>query len=333
LPKKLRNNKCLELLTHTKPADITVLTINETWYCPVKCPYCHITLKASLEDTRKLETEDLISACKEANRIGINQYRFSGGEPTIVGETLFEHAKIVTKITGKKPLLLTSGFNLSEEWCSEARNLFSGIYISAESPIKPFHSVIKPEKILHFIKQYSTKSLPLQLGITLIKPECYPKLYEIFSYLYEGADRKTIPQLSSPSLKNYISPTMSQLRYLKEETEKIFANFGIIPYYFSEFVGSLLHIRDKANRFVINLNPYGKFHPFSSLKEGLQRQVTLRKRIMFEKIEKCRECAWKDCCHTFDGGIINKIPYFSICSTRKTIYQGILDGLEIFVKK
>lgn len=314
-----------------KATDLTVLTMNETWYCPVRCGYCHITQKASLMDKKTLSTLALIKVCKEAKKYGFKEYRFSGGEPTVIGDKLFEHAKIVLKIVGKKPILLTSGYNLSEEWCEKAVNLFSAIYVSLESPIKPLHSLIRTDDILHFIREYSSDELPLKLGCTLIRPESYKHLYHIFSYLYEGTHGTSFPQLSSPTLKDYIAPTQTQLKYLQAETAKIYADYGIVPWYFSDIIGSVLHMKDRANRYVANLNPDGAFYPYSSLADALNQEILIKQKSLSERRPNCIKCEWFDCCNPFDNGI--KIPYSNLCSLRKTLFQGILNGLEIYRSK
>ncbi|MCP4605115.1 MAG: hypothetical protein GY847_32090, partial [Proteobacteria bacterium] len=79
----------------------------------------------SREDKGVLAAEDLIRECKSGAKYGVKEYRFSGGEPTTIGDKLFEYAEIVYDITGQKPTLLTSGVGISNRWLKKAANKFS----------------------------------------------------------------------------------------------------------------------------------------------------------------------------------------------------------------
>lgn len=308
----------------------TILTLNETWYCPIKCWYCHIRRKASLDNKRELNMENLIKACEKAVELGFNEYRFSGGEPTCVGDRLFEHARKIYEITGNKPSLLTSGYNLSEEWCEKAKNIFTAIYISVEDPIDPYHKVTDPDTILNFIKNFSSKQLPLKLGLTLIKPESYEHIYDTYSYLFKGTGKKCFPQLSSPYIYKYKIPTLNQVKDLCTETKKIFSEYGAIPFYFSEYIGAFPLSRKKIYRHVVNLNPDGTFYPFSSIDEALS-QTTLRRKEQLNAREDCKICEWFDFCNPIDEHM--KIHYSDLCFIRKSVFEAILEGLEIYGEK
>lgn len=308
----------------------TILTLNETWYCPLKCWYCHIRRKASLDDKRELDTKDLIKACEETVELGFDEYRLSGGEPTCIGDRLFEHAEKVYEITGKKPALLTSGYNLSEEWCDKAKNIFSGIYISVENPIDPYHKVTDPDILLHFIKDFSSKQLPLKLGLTLIKPESYGHLYDIYSYLLKGTDKRCFPQLSSPYIHEHKIPTLNQVKALCIETRKIFSEYGTVPFYFSEYIGVFPLSRKKINRHVVNLNPDGTIYPYSSIREALSCTISSRVEQLNKRTD-CKTCEWFDFCNPIDEHM--DVHYSDLCFIRKAIFEAMLEGLEIYGEK
>ena len=305
--------------------DFKVFTINETWYCPIRCSYCHVTKKADLSDKTILSKANLRIACSQAKGYDFDEYRFSGGEPTVIKDKLFEDANIVREIAGRKPVLLTSGYGLSEEWCRNAENLFSNIYISSESPILPYHKKINPDLIVELIKNYSSKKVPLKLGLTLIRPEGYKQLYDIFSYFYEGTNYKSFPQLSSPSLKDYVHPTSNQLEHLQTETEKIFLDYGIIPFYFACFIGTSLFYGEKIDRYVVNVNPDGQYSPFNSISEALDNEILASLKRKNERRE-CVNCEWADSCNPWDTGV--DAPDAQLCQVRKAIFSGIYKGLS-----
>ena len=132
---------------------LTVLTISLTWNCPVKCDYCHITSKASLDDKEIISRENLIQELKIAIDNNIDEIRFSGGEPVVIGDKLFEYADIVYDITGKKTNLLTSGIGINSKWLSKAKNKFLGIYVSVENPIEQYQTVVNNASILNSLRK------------------------------------------------------------------------------------------------------------------------------------------------------------------------------------
>jgi len=316
-----------EIIISNINQDLTVFTINETWFCPIKCKYCHIRNKASLLDKTVLSTENLIEGCNQAKKLQFKEYRISGGEPTIIGEKLFYDAKIIKKIVNKKPSLLTSGFFLSDIWCENASNLFSNIFISAESPINPYHSHTNPNQITNLIKERSSKKLPLKFGVILIPPTSYKHLYEIFSFFYNGVDGLSYPQISSPSIRSYIQPNHYQLSHLKDQTSRIFRDFGPIPFYFTEFIGPIQTFSNKIKRYVININPDGGFTPYSSAQDALYNKISDLNSINRHNSE-CKKCNWADCCNPWENRI--NIPTRQLCKVRISLFEGIFEGLKKF---
>ncbi|MBZ0099552.1 MAG: radical SAM protein, partial [Taibaiella sp.] len=132
--------------------DVTVLTFNLTWNCPVRCSYCYRTLSVSRGHKKILSKEDLIRECHIAKEYGIREYRFSGGEPIVIGDTLFEYADMVYEITGYKPVVMTSGYGIDDTWLKKARNKFTGVAISVENPLAPLQTVVNNRNILDLIR-------------------------------------------------------------------------------------------------------------------------------------------------------------------------------------
>lgn len=160
-----------------------VLTINPTWRCPVNCSYCHITEKASLEDKQVINASTLKTELLKASKLGFQEIRFSGGEPLVIGDKLFDFADLVFDTTGVKPSLLTSGLGMNLKWASKARGKFSGIYVSVENPIEPIQTVVNNKEIIKFMNDNSSEDLPLTYGLTLLTSEHFKNAKTIFDLL------------------------------------------------------------------------------------------------------------------------------------------------------
>ncbi|WP_081703112.1 radical SAM protein [Desulfuromonas sp. TF] len=304
-----------------------ILTLNMTWLCPVKCPYCHVERKASLKDDHYLDKADLVRACKEALSLSFNEFRFSGGEPTSAGDKLFDYARTVFDITGVKPSILTSGVYINENWIRKSSGLFSSIYISVENPLHPFHEVVDVNLILKYIKEYSSEETPLRFGLTLVGPESYKNLFEIFESLYEGCGQKCWPQLTSPYLRSFVKPTKKELKALSVETQKIFRKYGAIPCYFLAFTGDKVFEKEHAYRQVANLNPDGSYEKFYSLKQLINHKKEKLNKSIKKRSTFCQNCDWKDCCSPFSEDLeLNMCA--SYCDVRRALFDGMLDGLE-----
>lgn len=305
--------------------DWTVLNINVTWFCPVKCEYCHITSKGSHKDRRILSLQDLARECEVGRSYGIDEYRFSGGEPLSLGDRLFEYADVVRDITGKKPAVLTSGIYLNKNWLHKARGKFSGIYISIENPFEPLQHVVDPIKMMELIRGNFTEDLPLRYGLTLVTASQFANIKRIFNTYYDNVNRSFMPQLEYPSLKNFILPSEEELKNIYSETKWVFREFGAIPYYFVNVIGPIAALSNNSYRVVANLNPDGRYDIYSSMREAFE---TKYKWIEYSKIrqqesETCQSCDWIQCCRHHGGDLM-----YDWCNLRKAIFQGIYDGLK-----
>lgn len=309
------------------PNDISVLTINVTWRCPVKCSYCHITMKASLDDRGVLSRDALNRELDSARKYNITEYRFSGGDPIVIGDTLFEYADLVFDKTGQKPSLLTSGIGINDSWMRKARGKFSGIYLSVENPLEPIQTVVDNKYVLKLIGEYSCTELPFQYGLTLIEAHHFKNVVEIFEMLYENSARKVMPQLDYPCIKNYVLPTSRQLQEVYESTRTLFAKYGLIPFYFVNLVGSLAYLGDDKLRVVVNLHPDGKYDIYDTLLDAWEYSYKLKYYALKQQSQSttCQKCEWVDSCKFHESGRIQ----YDWCDLRMAIFQGMYAGLNI----
>lgn len=312
--------------------DISVLTFNVTWRCPVKCPYCYITTKVSLDDKTVLSKEDLIRECELGVHYGIKEYRFSGGEPTIIGDTLFEYADLVRDITGQKPTLLTSGIGINDKWLLKAKNRFSIIAISVENPLEPLQTVVDNKKMLRVIKEHACdEELPLKYGLTLIAARQFKNVERIFDMLYENVDGQFMPQLDYPCLKEFNKPTSNELHDIYLSTRSLFEKYSVIPYYFVYLIGSIVWLSEDVFRHVINLYADGQYQMHDSLLDRWQFEYKQQNYAL--KLQNtsttCQKCSWMDSCKHHPEGRLQ----YDWCDLRRAIFEGIYDGLGVGIQK
>lgn len=305
--------------------DWSVLNLNVTWFCPVKCSYCHVTSKGSHDDKFILPEETLIKQCRVAKKLGVKEYRFSGGEPLSLGDTLFKYADIVYRESGKKPVVLTSGAYIDKKWLEKAKGKFSGIYISIENPLGPLQTVIDSTKMLKLIKENHSPELPFKYGLTLMSADQFKNIGKIFELFYKNVEKKFMPQFEYPCLKDFIVPTNEELNDIYKETRKLFKKHGIISYYFVNIIGSLSFLNQKIFRVVANLNPDGRFDVDTSMLGAFKTRYSwLDYSIEREKIsDVCQKCEWIDCCRQHGVGLM-----YDWCGLRKAIFKGMYDGLD-----
>lgn len=310
--------------------DWTVININVTWFCPVHCSYCHVTTKASHEDRLILSPEKLIAECKVGADLGVKEYRFSGGEPASLGDRLFEYADIVFEYTGKKPAVLTSGVYLNDDWLKKARGKFSGIYISVENPLSPLQTVVDSTKVLRIIKDNFSDDLPIKYGVTLITAPQFKNISQIFDLFYKNVDQTFMPQFDYPCLKDFTSPTKEELEDIACETTKLFKKYGLIPFYFVDVIGSLLFLKEKFLRVVVNLNPDGTYDINDSMLNAFKMKYSWLD-YSFNRQQNspaCQKCEWFDTCRYHSIGLM-----YDWCNLRGALFGGMYEGLKLHDKK
>jgi MoaA/NifB/PqqE/SkfB family radical SAM enzyme len=324
---ELSEARKVSVFSRQNPQDISVLTINASWFCPVKCSYCHITKKASLDERDILHEEALAKELALAKKHGITEIRFSGGEPVALGDKLFEYAALVYDITGKKPVLLTSGIGINTRWMNKARGRFSGIYVSVENPLKPIQTVVDNQTILQMIRENVSDELPFRYGLTLVVAEHFKNIETIFDILYENVNKKFMPQLDYPCLKDFITPMSAQLTDVYHATKLLFAKYGLIPYYFVNLIGSPVFLSKDAFRLVLNLHPDGKYDIYDTMAEAWEYAYKFKTYALKVQNQSttCGKCEWKATCKFHESGRV----MYDWCDLRIAIFRGMYDGLGV----
>jgi len=319
------------MFSEYRDRDLSVLTFNVTWYCPVRCSFCYITTKVSHEDKEILSKKDLIRECTIGRKYGVKEYRFSGGEPITIGDRLFEYADIVFGITGQKPVLLTSGIGINDRWLKKARCKFSVIAVSVENPLEPIQTVVDCHRTLEIIRENVSEDLPFRYGLTLVTAPHFKDIETIFDMLYDNVDKQFMPQLDYPCLKNFVNPTRDELHDIYVSTKVLFRKYRVVPYYFVYLVGSLVWLSRDALRIVLNLYPDGKYEIYDSMLECWQAQYKWQYYALKQQSisRSCRKCDWTDSCRHHPEGHLR----YDWCNLRRAIFEGMYDGLGVDIKE
>jgi MoaA/NifB/PqqE/SkfB family radical SAM enzyme len=267
----------------------------------------------------------LIRELRAARKCGVREYRFSGGDPLVVGDRLFEYADIVSAVTGEKPALLSSGAGITPGWLKKARGKFSEIAVSVENPLAPLQTKLDVENLLEIIRQYTCDETPLTYGLTLVSADRFRDVVDIFTMLYDNVGRKFMPQLDYPCLRTYEPPSPPQLADLRRETASLFERFGLIPCYFAYFVGSLNWAANRQLRINVNLDPDGSYQIYDSFLERLQIEYRWQKyiRAQQQSSSRCGKCEWVDCCTHHPRWELR----YDWCELRRAVFEGMYDGL------
>lgn len=113
---------------HLNKEETNHFSIILTSKCNLNCSYCHFFSKhdrANALDLPENLLDDYLNFIKYFNKhtISKNSVRFSGGDPIILGDKLFEIADKTYKITNLKPFILTGGKGINKDWINKAQKV------------------------------------------------------------------------------------------------------------------------------------------------------------------------------------------------------------------
>ena len=180
------------------------------------------------------------------------QCRFSGGEPLVLGDRIFNLAEKIHSVTGIDPYILTNGKNISKNFVVLAqKSRISHLYVSLENPLEPDKGAPNPEEIISKIKRYNSDEFPIIPAITVISNRQFKNLYKICRIFYKELGR--LPAISEISVNSFVPPTKKQLGELYENVFKTVRYFhsktairlfpDVSPeLYFGEYDHHILHL-------------------------------------------------------------------------------------------
>lgn len=198
--------------------------------CNMHCTYCHFFEHVTKKSARDMSNSQLINYFNFINYFKENieghnvDYRFSGGDPIVLGDRLFEIADMGYKITGVKPYFLTAGNGISENWIEKARrSSLSACMISIENPLNPDPGAMNPYEIMKIMKKYDSEDFRLLPGVTVVRNENFKDIYEISRIVYEEIG--LLPKIQEINYGAYESPTDEQLESLYDNLYRVVRDF------------------------------------------------------------------------------------------------------------
>lgn len=201
-----------------------------TGRCNVACTYCHYYLarnRAAVEydlpDAQFDAYLQFIGLWRKAVG-GYVQYRFSGGDPMVLGKRLFTLADRGFEVTGLKPFILTAGKALSPRWVEQAqKHSISHVFVSIENPFAPDPGAPDPVKVARAIKQSHSESLPILPGVCVVQNKDFVRLYDICCWFFEKLGK--IPVISECNYAAYVPPTETEWSALQQNIERVIQTF------------------------------------------------------------------------------------------------------------
>lgn len=239
---------------------IYTVSVGVTGRCNCHCTYCHYFKSRSrqqfaydISDSQFDVYMRFIKLCSERIN-GKLSYRFSGGEPMILGERLFELANRGFDITNIKPFILTAGKKLNKNWVVSAQNsAISHAFVSVENPIFPDPGAPDPKRIVRLIKEYSTDKFPIRAGVCVIPAKAFRNLYDICTWFFE--ELGYIPLICEINYDSYQSPTENEWMDLQNVLYDVVHDFGLITplNLFSSVIPEYAYGGDDPYLFELNL--------------------------------------------------------------------------------
>jgi len=152
------------------------------------------------------------------------QYRFSGGEPLVLKDRLFELADYGYKKTGIPPYILTNGLGITKNWVEKAKkHHIKYLFVSLENPFNPSAGAPQTEKIVAKIKKFNSSKLPIIPGVTIVKNDDFKALYSTCEYFYD--ELGAIPTISELNFQAFEDPSRKQIKDLYNNILEIVREF------------------------------------------------------------------------------------------------------------
>lgn len=334
----------MKLPEHLKQKKKIILcfSILVTGRCNANCSYCHY-FAANPRDKIMTDISDELFDCyckliKMAKNIlpkNIEvQCRFSGGEPTILGDRLFDLADRVYKATGIRPYVLTNGALLDDCFIEKAKvSKINHFYVSMENPLEVDSGSFDFYQIAAKVKKYNSEKLPIIPAVTIIANDQFENLFKIAKIFYEEIG--CLPTFNELSYGKFQPPTKRQLQDLRDNVIKVVKFFKdktpikIFPYVSPELSYGT------AEHYIAEVDFLNKYQVDANNIDEKLFQILNRLDIDYPKYD-CRitDCDWYGSCsnlkwvwtHGFDKlEIDNKLK--SYCLLKKTLNQAFYDAL------
>ena len=119
--RRMYDNELSRLLTENAPKGLRTLIIAITKKCPLNCEHCFEWDNLNKEEV--MTTSELIEMVRAYQDFGTTQIMFSGGEPLMRKDDLFEI--LDSSKPGTDFWIITSGFGLEQKECRASQKAWS----------------------------------------------------------------------------------------------------------------------------------------------------------------------------------------------------------------
>lgn len=321
-----------------KADDYLHLSITATGRCNASCSYCHFYAsrmrpKMMYDINQHIFRYyiDLIKYIKEDIGHRKITYRLSGGEPLVMGDSVFDMSQYGYDKLGLKLNILTNGIALNDNMIESAKKSNIGAFIvSLENPFEVADGAADPVKIIEKIRQYNSDDLQVLPGIVIVSNRMFNKLEQICDYFYENMG--CIPPISEKTYDFYESPTTDELVALKENVANIVEKYSeitsleLFPYIIPEINNN------GGNEYLVELDIEG-----NAVKETYKASYD----FLINKINKSypmvqcdKQCDWSEFCarrkwlwdystNSIDAEIKRK----DYCLLKQSLCEGYLEGM------
>ncbi|WP_028983450.1 radical SAM protein [Sporolactobacillus terrae] len=320
--------------------DIWALSITITGKCNAFCDYCHFYARKDRKEYNiNLDEEvfkkyvQLIKRIKEKYHKNL-QVRFSGGEPLMARNRLFEYSEYIYQETGIKPFALSNGKALDEKIMKKADDShLSGFYVSIENPFDPAPGAPLSRSIIQNIKDFNSEKVRVVPAIMIVKNDSFKHLTKIADYIYE--ETGTLPAISELTYQAFESPTDEQLQDLSKNVKDLcYKYYGVAPIRLFPYVSPEFFANGEKN-FLSELDLENSLN----VNEGNIDEIAER---LYQKLGKSyvnnpcedKDCPWYNDCRQVkwlwfhDSNTVtgeNRIKDF--CRMKKVLNEAIYVGI------
>jgi len=326
---------------------ILCFSIIVTGKCNARCSYCHFygmrskkeikTIWKDIDDTTYKTYIKFLKRIKTLLPDNVDlQYRFSGGDPLVMGDRMFQLADYGYKETDIAPYILTNGLAITKKWIEKAKNHhIKYLFVSIENPFNPDPGATNPDKIIDKINKFNSSKLPIIPGITIVKNENFKLLYDTCKYFYDKVS--AIPAISELNYQAFEIPSRQEYNDLYDNILRIVKDFYnktqliLFPYISPE----LSYGGEKQYLMELDINN-NKYH---LTRNNIDKKIEL----ILAQIEKnypkshCdkEKCDWFEFCQNYKwvwNATFNKMTpkekQRSYCNLKKTINQSFYDAIK-----
>lgn len=239
--------------TFLKDDDLWALSITVTGRCNCNCSYCHFYAH---RDRKKymIDISDelydnylkLINEIKDKYHKNI-QVRFSGGEPLVIGDRIFELSNRMYEVTGIEPHVLTNGRLLNKDIIEKSKKShISAFLVSIENPFDEAEGAPRTKEVLKSIKELDCEDVRVLPAIMIIRNNMFGKMLDIADYVYNEIG--ILPSFAELTYQAYESPSDEELDDLYKNIKAI-ANkyYGKTPIRIFPYVSPELYANNQRN--------------------------------------------------------------------------------------